>query len=501
MALLDKKTIETRPPVVAIMGHIDHGKSTLLDYIRNSNIVAGEAGGITQHVSAYEVTHTKEDGTLGRITFLDTPGHEAFQGIRARGANVADIAILIVSAEDGVKPQTMEAYRMIKEAGVPFIVAITKIDKPSANIEKTKQSLAENDIFVEGYGGNISVAEISSKTGAGVSDLLEMIFLTAELEDFRGDKTKLGTGIIIESKLDPKKGISAVGIIKDGIVKKGLYAASVGSMTPLRYILDIHENNIDEASFSTPIQIIGWDNLPPVGSVFEIFEDKKSAQLYADSEKIKFQAKKLNSTILENMKILPLILKADTMGSLEALNYEISKLKHERIQPKVIFSGIGAVNENDVKSAQTTEGVYILSFNTKTDSQAGLLAERSGIKIESFNIIYKLTERVEELLESNEPRIEVEEVAGQAKVLKVFSINKDKQVLGARVLSGVIDLNSNIKIIRRDSEIGRGKIKELQQSKVASDRIQEGNEFGTLIESKIELSPGDIFESVIKVIK
>ena len=501
MGLLDTKTNEPRPPVVAVMGHIDHGKSTLLDYIRKSNIVGGEAGGITQHVSAYEIEHTKQDGTISKITFLDTPGHEAFQGIRTRGASVADIAILIVSAEDGVKPQTIESYKMIKEASLQFIVAITKIDKPSANIERAKQSLAENDIFVEGYGGNVPVVEISSKSGAGVNDLLEMIFLIAELEGFNGDKSKWGTGIIIESKLDPQKGISAVGIIKDGTVKKGMFVASTGCLAPLRYFLNLHDKQIDEATFSSPIQIVGWDNPPPVGAIFELFEDKKAAQLYADSEKIKCCSKKINTVIPEDMKILPIIVKADTAGSLEALVYEISKLSRERIQPQIILNGIGTVSENDVKSALATPGTLILSFNTKIDPQAGPLAERSDIKIESFDIIYKLTERIADLLLEKEPHIEVEEVSGQAKVLRIFSINKDKQVLGARVQTGVIDIGSQVRIIRRESEIGRGKIKELQQSKVATERVNEGAEFGSLIESKIEIAAGDVLESIIKVTK
>ena len=474
MGLLDTQRREPRPPVVTVMGHIDHGKSTLLDCIRKSNIVEGEAGGITQHINAYEVLHTKLDGTIGKITFIDTPGHESFKGIRARGASIADIAILVVSAEDGVKPQTKEAYENIKEASLQFIVAITKIDKPSANIERTKQSLAENDIFVEGYGGNIPVVEISSKSGAGVNDLLEMIFLIAEIEGFSGDKSKWGTGIIIESKLDPKKGISAVGVIKDGTVKKGMVVASAGAVAPLRYILDIHDKQIDEATFSSPINIVGWDNLPTVGAVFELFDDKRAAQLYADSEQLKYLSKKPNKIIPENMNIVPFIIKADTAGSLEAITYEISKITRERIQPQIIMSGIGTVSENDIKSAQATPGTFVFAFNSKIDPQAGPLAERSGIKIESFDIIYKLTERVAEILEEKEPRIEVEEVSGKAKVLRIFSVTKDKQVLGARVMEGIFDLGSQVRIIRRESEIGRGKVKELQQSKIATERINEG---------------------------
>ncbi|CAN5134247.1 hypothetical protein BH11PAT3_BH11PAT3_2780 [soil metagenome] len=501
MSLLELHNRTTRTPVVAVMGHIDHGKSTLLDYIRKENVTEGEAGGITQHVSAYEVHHKKEDGSMGRITFLDTPGHEAFQGIRSRGASVADIGILVVSAEDGVKPQTVEAYKRIKECNLPYIVAITKIDKPSANIDRAKQSLAENDIFVEGYGGNIPVVPVSAKTGEGVPELLDLIFLLADLENFTGDKTKWGTGIIVESRLDTKIGITAIGVIKDGTVKKGMIVASPGAVAPLRFILDIDGKQVDELSFSCPIQLVGWDALPIVGSIFELFEDKKAAQLYAESEAIKLKLERRDTSAPMNTASIPFIIKADAAGSLEALLFEIGKLNRERIQPRVVLASVGTVSENDVKTSLATPGTIIFAFNTKVDSQAASLAERSGIPLESFNIIYKLTERITELLEEKEPRIEVDEVIGQAKVLKIFSASKDKQVLGARATSGFIETNSLIKIFRRDEEIGTGKVKELQQSKIATDRVTEGNEFGTMIESKIELAPGDTFEAIQKVTK
>jgi translation initiation factor IF-2 len=491
----------SRPPVVAIMGHIDHGKSTLLDYIRKSNVVDSEAGGITQHLSAYEIVHKQENGKVAKITFLDTPGHEAFQGIRSRGASVADIAILIVSAEDAVKPQTLEAYKWIKEGSVPFIVAITKIDKASADIEKTKQSLAENEIYVEGYGGNVPVVSLSSKTGEGVIELLDMILLLAEIENFTGERDRWGAGIILESRLDPRIGITAIGIIKDGTVKKGMVAASVGSIAPLRYILNAEGEQVESLTFSSPIQIVGWDKLPPVGAVFETFEDKKLAQFYADSEEAKKSNKTPNIKVEENMTILPVLIKADAAGSLEAILYEIKKLRRERICPQVVVSNVGTVTENDVRGALTTPGTVIFAFNAKIDSQAALLAERSGVTIESFDIIYKLTERIQELLETNEPRIEVEEIISSAKVLKIFSITKDKHVLGARVLSGNFEKNAVVKIIRREAEIGRGKVKELQQSKMATDVVGEGTEFGAMIESKFEIAPGDILDQIKLVTK
>ncbi len=494
--------METRPPVVGIFGHIDHGKSSLLDYIRKSNVVATEAGGITQHISAYEITHTMADGRPTRITFLDTPGHEAFAGVRTRGANVADIAILVVSGEDGVKPQTLEVYKYIKESGLPFIVAITKMDKPTADVERTKQNLAENDIYVEGYGGNISFVPLSAKTGAGVDDLLEMIALQAELSELKAERDTMGSGVIIESKLDPKRGVTAVAVIKDGTVRKGTFAASSGALTPLRFILDAEGNQVEELSFSSPIQIVGWDKLPKVGSEFRTFLKKNEAVEYASAQDSGFKIHDLGmKQMTEGMITLPLVIKADTAGSLEAVENEIMKLSRERIVPKITLSGVGSVGEGDVKAALATPGTLILGFHTKTDSSAAALAERTGITIGLFDVIYELTDKVSHLLTEREPRIEVEEITGAAKVLKLFSTAKGKQVLGARVLSGRITLGNTLKIMRRESEIGKAKVRELQQAKVAAEEVLEGSEFGAMIESKLEIAPGDVLEAVTLVTK
>jgi len=491
-----------RPPVVAIMGHIDHGKSTLLDYIRKSNVVAGEAGGITQHVSAYEIAHKTESGEK-KITFLDTPGHESFQSIRSRGAKAADIGVLVVSAEDGVKPQTVEALKKIREAKVPMIVALTKIDKTNANVELAKQSLAENDVYVEGYGGDVPMVALSAKTGEGVKEFLDLVLLLSEMEHCTGEEDRLGSGVIIESRLDPQKGITAVGVIKDGSVKTGQVASSIGTIAPLRFILDADGEKRERLTFSSPIQLVGWDNLPLVGATFEIFDDKKAAQLYADSEALKFKATqglKLES-FDESIIGLPIIIKADAAGSLEAIKYELGKISNERIRIKIVSADVGSISEGDLKAAQTTPGTFVFGFNTKIDSQAGAIAERTGVPVELYDIIYKLTERVAQLLLDKAPRFEVEEVMGRAKVLKLFSKTKDKQVIGARVETGMLEKNSGVKILRREVEIGRGKIKELQHAKVGVENVSEGSEFGAMIESKIEIAPGDHIERVVLVTK
>lgn len=497
-----EQNTEVRPPVVGIFGHIDHGKSSLLDYIRKSNVVATEAGGITQHISAYEITHTMKDGRPTKITFLDTPGHEAFSGVRTRGANVADIAVLVVSGEDGVKPQTLEVYKYIKESSLPFIVAITKMDKPTADVERTKQNLAENDIYVEGYGGSVSFVPISAKTGAGIDDLLEMIGLQAELLELKGEPEAMGSGVVIESKLDPKRGVTAVAIIKDGTVSKGTFAASGSSITPLRFLIDSEGNQVEELSFSSPVQIVGWDKMPQIGSEFKTFLKKDEALEYVSEQK-SAEGKLVVETqnIAEGVYTLPLILKADTAGSLEAIENEIKKLSRERIIPKITLSSVGSVSESDIKAAVATPGTIVLGFHTKTESSAAALAERSGVVINLFNVIYELTDKVSALLTEREPRIEVEEISGTAKVLKLFSTTKGKQVLGARVLTGRIALGNQLKIMRRDSDVGRAKVKELQQAKIAANEVLEGAEFGALIESKLEIAPGDILEAVTLVTK
>ena len=517
MAKLEPKVEkEIRPPVVAILGHIDHGKSTLIDYIRKTNVTkteaghrhaeAGyglaEAGGITQHISAYEVTHTSKDGRKRHVTFLDTPGHEAFSSIRTRCANVADIAALIVSAEDGVKPQTLEVFKQIKECALPYLVVITKIDKPSANVLRTKQNLAENEIYVEGYGGNTPVVELSATKGKGVDEFLDMIGLISELEDKTADRDALGSGVIIESKRDAKRGITAVGIIKDGTVRPGLFAAVSGTIAPIRFLLDAEGKVVEKLSFSSPVQIVGWDKMPTIGEEFKTFLKKEEALSFAAPTPSGVEVPTRPETgVVKDIAILPLVIKADTAGSLEAITSELGKLSRERTAPRIILSSVGSINENDVKSALAATGAVILGFNTKVDPQAAHLAERSGITILTFSIIYELTDKVKKLLSEREPKIETEEIVGISKVLKLFGITKGKQVIGGRVLSGLIKRGAVVKIIRREVEIGKGVVKELQQSKIVTDSVSEGTEFGALIESKIEVTPGDVLNATILVTK
>ncbi len=491
-----KNTVIDRPPVIAVMGHIDHGKSTLLDYIRESNVTEKEAGGITQHVSAYEVTHKTPEGKIKKITFLDTPGHAAFSGIRSRGANVADIAILVVSAEDGVKPQTIEALKAIQNADIPFVVAISKIDKPEANIERTKQSLAENEVYIEGYGGDVPAVPVSAKSGEGIPELLDMILLVAEIKGSEADTTTPANGVVIESSADPKKGLGATLIVKNGILSKGSCVVSGTSFSPVRMMENFLGKAIQEAHPGSPVKIIGWNILPEVGAKFTTVASKKIAEaLIAETknktEKAPSQKNEVPQNEPEETITIPLVIEADTAGSLEALLTEISKISIERINIKVIQKGIGRVTESDIKLASHNTDTLIVSFGAAIDPGALSLALRLGIEIHQFDIIYKLTEWLEEALKHLAPTIEIEETIATIKALKFFSKDKDKQIIGCRALEGTVPTGASLKITRRGEEIGRGKIRGLQQQKMKVSEVDAPKEFGAFIEAKIEIAPGD----------
>lgn len=491
-------TSTKRSPVVAIMGHVDHGKSTLLDFIRKTNIVDGEAGGITQHLSAYEVGHRDEEGNSRTITFLDTPGHEAFTKMRIRGAQVADIAVLVVSAEDGVKQQTIEAHETIQESNTPFIVAINKIDKAGANIEQTKASLAEAGIYVEGYGGSTSFVPISAKQGTNIDELLSTILLVADLEDFHGDLTIPATGIVIESHTDPKKGISATLVIKNGTMKRGQFIVAGNTICPTRMLADFTGKAIESAQFSSPVQVTGWATLPAAGEIFQTFSIKK------DAEKILEQGSAtdcdltstLSSIMTDETKLIPLIIKTDVAGTFEAIDKQICKLQKPEVAYKLISRGVGDVSEADITFAQADKDVVIVGFNVTADKNATELNMQVGATIKLFNVIYELTEWLEKEMEIRRPRKMEAEVTGSSKALKLFSKTKDKQVVGAEIVSGSFKVNDQVMIMRRETFIGKGSIKNLQQNKVEAKEVKEG-QFGFVVESKIDIAEGDVLEAFI----
>ncbi len=499
-----------RPPVVAVMGHIDHGKSTLLDYIRKTNIVESEIGGITQRISAYEVVREKNSSpasqasTAERITFIDTPGHEAFSGMRLRGAATADIAILVVSAEDGVKKQTVEAYKQISEAKIPMIVAINKIDKPGADLERTKKSLTENEIYLEGYGGVVSYVPISAKTGVGIKELLDLIILTADVAGLVGDTSKPADGTIIEAYRDPKVGIVATLVIRDGSLSTGMFVASGENYSPTRMIENSMGKKITSAGFSSPVRIIGWNKAPQIGSLFVTLATKTELENYLESVKEKKRNISTSPRAIAEVsdkKILPVIIKADVLGSVEAIEQEIKKIKSERVAIKILFASIGDITESDVKVAGNDKQAVVLGFNVKTDSQAAAMIERLGLEHADFDIIYKLVEWLSAKVTERTPKIATEEVRGKAKIIRFFSRTRDKQIVGGKVVVGKIHIGDRVKISRRETIIGDGVIRELEQAKVKTSSVAEGFEFGTMIEAKIEIAPGDVIEDFVIVEK
>ncbi|MDD3531012.1 MAG: translation initiation factor IF-2 [Candidatus Pacebacteria bacterium] len=474
-----------RPPVIAVMGHIDHGKSSLLDYIRKANVVAGEAGGITQHVAAYIALHN------GRpITFLDTPGHEAFKTIRTRGAAAADIAILIIAADEGVMPQTLDALTAIKEANIPYIVAITKIDKNNADIERTKTSLLEHEIFIEGMGGDIAYALISSKTGEGIPELLDLVLLASDLNELTADPDASAEGFVLESTQDPKRGASATLIVKDGTLSLDGFVVAGEAYAPIRFIEDFRGARVEAAGPSEPARISGFSSLPTAGALFSVVKNKKEAETLAKENAKELAATPERVAASEGITELPLIVKADVAGSVDAILHELAKITLERAAIRIVASGVGSVSENDVKTAYAS-GAVIIAFHTGTDAIARDLAERDHVAVETFTIIYELSTKVKELLEASVPKVATEKELGRAKVLKLFSGSGKKQVLGARHLSGTLTLGDRMKLVRDDVEIARGSITNLQQARADVKEIHIEGDFGMEIETRETPTYGD----------
>lgn len=489
-----------RAPIVVIMGHIDHGKSTLLDYIRKSNVVDQEAGGITQHISSYEVSHKDGEGQNRKITFLDTPGHAAFQQMRTRGAGVADIAILIVSAEDGVKAQTLEALSAIKEAKVPYIVAINKIDKPGANIVSTQSSLIENEIYIEGMGGDIPWAGVSAKSGEGIEDLLDLLLLAADIEELSGEPDAPAEGLVIESNVDKKKGVTATLIITNGTLRSGEFVVAGDCVAPVRIMEDFLGKQIKEATLSSPIRIVGFSDVPDVGTKFVSFATKKEAEKAAKeyAEIMRAGEKSVrgkNSDDDSGITTIPIIIKTDVLGTIDAIKHEIKKIElPDHVEIKVIQEGAGSISENDVKSAAGKDHTIILGFNVSVEPSCKDIAERTGIEIQTFDIIYELADWLANAVKSRTPKRETTEVHARIKILKLFNKTKDKQVLGGRVEDGTIKFGNTVRIIHADEIVGSGKVTNLQSMMAETKEVSAPNEFGCEITTNTDMHPGDYME-------
>ncbi|MEK7647168.1 MAG: translation initiation factor IF-2 [Patescibacteria group bacterium] len=486
----------SRSPVVVVVGHIDHGKTKLLDYIRKSNVIEKESGGITQHIGAYEVAVSTKSGVASEITFLDTPGHEAFSEIRSRGARVADVAILVVAADEGVKPQTEESIKAIQISDIPFVVALNKIDKEGANPERVKMQLAEKGIYVEGHGGSVPCVLISAKEGTGVEDLLETVLLVAEMEELKADAGAPASGVVIESSLEQKRGNAATLLIQNGTLRQGEFVVADSALAPVRIFEDFLGHPLKEARFSSPVRVVGFNKIPPVGSEFKAFVLKKDAEKaaafvvkephvgFADGEKN-----------MENGQIVvPFVLRADVSGSLEALEKEIKKFGSDKIKIKILKSGTGMVGEDDLKIASSTKDLIIVAFRVGIDRNIIEPLRQSRIAFKEFEIIYEVADWLKQVLEMRLPQEAVSENTGTAKILKVFSRVSQKQVIGGRVTDGVVKSGAEFHIKRNDHDIGSGKILELQKAKSKAGEVEKGQEFGLMVSSEIGIAAGDMLE-------
>ncbi|MCS6789224.1 MAG: translation initiation factor IF-2 [Patescibacteria group bacterium] len=466
-----------RPPVIAVLGHVDHGKTSLLDYIRKTNIAAREAGGITQSIGAYEITHNGK-----KITFIDTPGHEAFIQMRSRGAKAADLAILVVAADDGVKPQTEESIKILNQTKTPFIVAITKIDKPNANIEKAKNDLMNAGVLLENYGGNIPWQAVSSITGEGINELLDLILLAAELEELKYSPENKGQGIILEAHHDSKRGITVTVILKNGKLVKGDFISTPTASGKIKILENFEGKPVNQLFPSSPARIIGFENLPQVGE--EFICDLQINQQKNNSE-IKQKIKTVNQN-QEPQKVLNLILKAKDAGSLEALSQIIQNIK-SNIAIKIIDESIGDIFDSDIKLAQATDA-KIIAFNSKIPKQLEAIIRSNNIEIISSNIIYELIKIIEEKVKE----IENPPIVGILEVLAVFNNkNLEKQIIGGKIIKGVFKNKSKFEIERGNEIINTGFVINLQSNKKDVSEVSENNEAGLMVKSQIQINIGD----------
>ncbi len=494
-----EENLKLRPPIVTIMGHVDHGKTTLLDTIRKTKVAEGESGGITQHIGAYTV---KKNGKT--ITFLDTPGHEAFSEMRARGANVTDIIVLVVAADDGVRPQTLEVINRAKFTSTPMIVAINKVDKPEANVIKVKQELAGQGVLTEEWGGKIIACEISAKQNKGIDNLLEMILLTAEMENLRANPQGQTIGTIIESKMTQGKGATATVVIQNGTLRPGDIIAAGAAFGRIRSLEDETGRKLKEAMPSTPAQISGFSEVPQAGDILQVVETLDMAKDIALVSQRKNQSHRLVSKQaimgdLEN-KTLNLILKADVAGSLEAIKQSIAKLKNDEVRINILSEGVGEINESDVLMASNSKA-SVIGFRAKINPKAVNLAKQKKVVIDSYDVIYELLEDITSaVIKMFTP--ETEKISlGKAKVLAIFRTEKGEMIVGGKVEEGELKRNSHISVWRAGAELGRGDILELQQSKVASKNVNTGEEFGIKLKTNVKILVGDVLESFEEKIK
>lgn len=496
----DEKDLVRRAPVVTVMGHVDHGKTSLLDAIRKTNVISGEAGGITQHIGAYTVKINDQ-----MITFIDTPGHAAFASMRERGANITDVAILVVAADDGIMPQTLESIKYIKNAGIPMVVAINKIDKPTANIEKVKQQLADNDVLSEEWGGDTIMVPISAKGNQNIDKLLEMVLLQAEMLDLKANPNRKATGTVIEAKLDKGKGPVATVLVQNGTLKVGDTVVCGLAVGRIRAMIDEKGKNVKSAGPSVPVSILGLDEVPEAGDNAYVVDEKLSKQIIEERKtKLKrervtnasgMSAEDLFSKAEDNMKKqLNVIVKADVQGSSEALKQSINEITSEEVKVNVISCGVGIINETDVVLAKTTNSI-IICFNNKADNKAKDLIDKEKVEVYYSKIIYDVIDFLTERMKSMFTPKFKEVYAGKAEVRMVYKITNVGMVAGSYVLDGKISRGNKCKVIRNKQEIGCYNLESLKVKKDDVKEVGNGFECGIKLDGYTDLQVGDIIEA------
>ncbi len=501
-----RKALPKRPPVVVVMGHVDHGKTTLLDYLRKTKVAEREAGGITQHIGAFEV-----ETPQGTVVFIDTPGHEAFTTIRERGAKVADIAVIVIAADDGIMPQTKEAIAHAKAAGVPIIFAINKIDLPTANPDRVMQQLMQEGFVPEAYGGDAIVVPISAKTGQGVDELLEMILLVAEMEDLRADPAAEPRGVILESKMDKKAGPLATLLVQQGTFRVGDYLLADDVWGKIRAMTDSAGRQVKEAGPGKPVQVLGFREVPPAGTVVEWVPDEAAAKEIAEERKEEKRERELRerqaararnlADLLRQMqesgkKEVNLILRADTQGSLEAIKGILAREQTDEVKINILHADLGVPTEGDILLASTTENAAIFAFNVNPPGSLKKKAEQKGVVLKTFRVIYDLIDEVRKLVQMQlEPEIR-EEVLGHAEVRAIFKLPKGARVAGCYVTDGKITRNAEVRVLRGGEEVWRGKIESLKRFKEDVREVPAGYECGIKLAGFDDFQEGDVLEAL-----
>jgi len=500
-AVDDPKDLKPRASVITVMGHVDHGKTSLLDAIRDTAVAAGEAGGITQHIGAYQVKHKGQP-----VTFIDTPGHAAFTAMRARGAKVTDIAAIVVAADDGVMPQTVEAIDHAKAAGVPIVIVVNKIDKPEANVDRLKQQLSEHGIIPEGWGGDTVFVEASAKKRIGLDNFLDMLLLVAEVADLRANTDAPASGFVIESRIDPGRGVVATILVNRGTLHVGDAVVAGEASGRVRAMRDFKGDPLKSGGPSTPVEIIGFDDLPVAGEFCRVVKDERMARSLAHrrANRLKTEAlAKQRALTLDDIfariaagKVLDLnlVVKADVQGSLEALSDALLKIQHPEVKVRVIHSGVGGINENDVMLASASAAI-IIGFNVRPSPAATTLAESEGVDVRTYRVIYKVTEDITAALVGMlKPTIE-EVVLGQAEVRTTFKASKLGTIAGCMVTHGVITRNASVRVLRSDVVVHDGKMGSLKRFAEDAREVAEGFECGILLDGFNDLKEGDVLEA------